>query len=152
MKNKEQVVFHGHGEQTLTHSDPGDIVFALRQRKHHKFRRVAEHLYTDIQVSFKESVLGFKRDIKTLDGRTLKVEIAGAALPVKPFGWHTISKEGMPILNSWGGFGDLHIRWMINFPKSLTPKQKQFVKEIFPISEDEEDKEDETTESANPDQ
>lgn len=80
----------------LRYREPGDIVFAIRARKHHKFRRVGNNLYTNINISFKESLLGFTREIKTLDGRKIKVTVEGDDLPAKPFGWYKVANEGMP--------------------------------------------------------
>jgi DnaJ-related protein SCJ1 len=124
MKHREQIIYHGKGETDLNSDEPGDVIFQLRQRKHHKFRRIGDTLYHNVNINFKESVLGFERKVKTLDGRELKVKISGDQLPVGPNSWHIITGEGMPIKDSWNSFGDLHIKWLVNFPRSVTPKQK----------------------------
>ena len=77
MKHREQITYHGKGETDLNSDEPGDVIFQLRQRKHHKFRRIGDTLYHNVNINFKESVLGFERKLKTLDGRDLKVKISG---------------------------------------------------------------------------
>lgn len=38
--------------------------------------------------------------------------------------------EGMPIHDSWGNFGDLHIHFQVAFPSELTPAQKAQVRKL----------------------
>ena len=46
---------------------------------------------------------------------------------VQPFSWKIVRSEGMPKRNIHSEFGDLHAKINIQFPKSLTEKQKQLI-------------------------
>ena len=43
----------------------------------------------------------------------------------------------MPIRNSGGDFGELHVKLIVTFPVSLSANQIDLVKKIFPIDEQE---------------
>ena len=43
----------------------------------------------------------------------------------------------MPIRNSGGDFGELHVKLIVTFPASLSANQIDLVKKIFPIDEQE---------------
>lgn len=43
-----------------------------------------------------------------------------------------MKNEGMPKRNMYSEFGDLHSKMIINFPKTLTEKQKQMIAQILP--------------------
>jgi len=51
---------------------------------------------------------------------------------IQPFSWHVIKGEGMPVKDTWSSFGDLHIKFIIDFPVSLTSKQREVVDKVFP--------------------
>lgn len=76
-------------------------------------------------------MLGFTRTIKSLDGRDIYVSIDGDKV-IQPFSWHVITGEGMPVKGTWNSFGDLHVKFIVDFPVSLTTKQREVVDKIFP--------------------
>ena len=43
----------------------------------------------------------------------------------------------MPVRNSGGDFGELHVKLIVNFPASLSANQIELVKKIFPIDDQE---------------
>ena len=43
----------------------------------------------------------------------------------------------MPVRNSGGDFGELHVKLIVNFPASLSANQIKLVKKIFPIDDQE---------------
>ena len=43
----------------------------------------------------------------------------------------------MPVKNSGGDYGELHVKMIVNFPTALNAKQKEFVEKIEPHITDE---------------
>jgi len=45
----------------------------------------------------------------------------------QPFSWKIVKGEGMPKRNVYSEAGDLHAKVNIQFPKTLTEKQRQLI-------------------------
>merc|ERR1712199_71433 len=65
MPNGHEVVFKGAGEQ---HPDmmPGNVVFKLKTNRHPYFTRRGNNLYMKMEITLKEALLGFTKEIKHL--------------------------------------------------------------------------------------
>ena len=68
MGNGDTIVMEREGEQ-VPDMVRGDLIFTVKQLKHHSFKRVGNNLYSDLEISLKESLLGFSKSIRHLDGR-----------------------------------------------------------------------------------
>ena len=133
MQNEEKVTFPREGQQQPD-VIPGDVIFILRQSPHSTYSRVGNDLYRDMDISLKESILGFKKKIKTVDGREIEVRNEPNEI-IKPFSWMIIEGEGMPIRGNTTKKGDLHIKFKVNIPTQLSEKQKEAVRKIFKTNE-----------------
>ncbi len=51
----------------------GDLLFVFEQQPHSVFKRVGNDLYTSIDITLQEALLGFERPIIHLDGRQVIV-------------------------------------------------------------------------------
>jgi DnaJ-class molecular chaperone len=101
-----------------------DFSFILKEKGHKVFEREEDDLHCKIKLSFKESLCGFTREIQLLDGSTLKLDIDELITSN-----YEIIKEnlGMPIRRSKNLFGDLYIKFIIDYPKKLNEKQKEII-------------------------
>lgn len=52
----------------------GDLIFTVRQKKHNQFSRVGDNLYIDMPITLEESLLGFSKKIRHLDGHMVEVK------------------------------------------------------------------------------
>ena len=52
---------------------PGDVVLRVKQAPHAYFQRDGDDLKTDLNITLKEALVGFRRTIKHLDGRDVVV-------------------------------------------------------------------------------
>ena len=95
------------------------------------------NLFVTQEISMQESMMGFKRSIIHLDGHNVEINKDGSEI-VQPFEWEKITGQGMPVKGRKGQFGDLYIQFEIKFPRTLSPSQKAYVKEIFPDDEQDE--------------
>ena len=62
MKNGDYIMFENDGEQVVD-QERGDLIFVLKQKKHKTFSRVGYNLYTDINLTLKEALLGFEKTV-----------------------------------------------------------------------------------------
>lgn len=76
-----------------------------------------------------EAFAGFTREIKTLDGRSLKVSNASGEV-VQPGQIKLFSREGMPNQKT-GGKGNLRVKINVKFPKTATRDQVDGIKRLF---------------------
>ena len=84
-----------------------------------------------MKITFEQAMLGFTKTIKHLDDREVTVTVPGNKV-IQPFSWHVIRGEGMPVKGSWASYGDLHLKFIVEFPKSLTTKQRELIDKILP--------------------
>jgi DnaJ homolog subfamily B member 4 len=105
-----------------------DFSFILKEKGHKLFEREEDDLHCKIKISFKESLCGFTRDIQLLDGNILKLEINEIITPN-----YEIIKEnlGMPIRRSKNLFGDLFIKFIVDYPKKLNDEQRNAIMKNF---------------------
>lgn len=119
--NDDKLVFKGYGHQSLDGSW-GDLIVQLVNYKHPIYERDGNDLIADIDISFKEALLGFERVITNLDTTTFKLRAKGPIrigrkISIKGRG---MTQEGLMILN-------------INFemPRRLSDEQIKIIEENF---------------------
>lgn len=127
MKDGEQVTFERMAEQRPGML-PGAVVFTLKTRKHSKYTRRGNDLHMDMQVSLREALLGWKQQIRHLDGHILEV---GTDSVTKPFQVLRVKGEGMPLRDDPASFGDLYVKVEVISPTSLTSEQRQAIEGVF---------------------
>jgi DnaJ-class molecular chaperone len=127
MPDGKQIVFERESEQSPDHM-PGDVIFTLKTRPHNTFHRIGDNLYTTLQLDLKDALLGFKKQIKHLDGHFTQIEKQEVT---QPFEVKIIKEEGMPIHHVPSSFGDLHTKFVVKLPKKLTQKDKDLLNKIF---------------------
>lgn len=52
----------------------GDLIFTIKQKPHGTFKRVGNNLFIDITLTLEESLLGFKKTVKHLDGHIVDIQ------------------------------------------------------------------------------
>uniref|UniRef100_A0A7S3KDZ5 Chaperone DnaJ C-terminal domain-containing protein n=1 Tax=Euplotes crassus TaxID=5936 RepID=A0A7S3KDZ5_EUPCR len=129
MVNEEKIVFEREGQQQ-PEVIPGDVILILKQKKHKRFSRVENDLYTEMKLTLEEALLGFSKPMKMLDNRTIEIRSESGEI-IQPFSWKVIEGEGMPLREDPSEKGKLHIKFKVSVPKKLTDKQKELVEKIF---------------------
>lgn len=105
------------------------IAFVVEEKPHPLFKRDGDDLSCEIEISFVEAFAGFTREIKTLDGRTLKVTGSSGDV-VQPGQVKLYAREGMPNQRT-GGKGNLRVKINVKFPKTATRDQVEGIKRLF---------------------
>ena len=80
----------------------------------------------NLDITLEEALLGFSKTIKHMDSHMVEIKSDPMEI-IQPFSWKILKDEGMPVRNSYGDFGELHVKMIVTFPTALTPKQKELV-------------------------
>jgi len=101
----------------------GDLIITVNVNKHQQFERKGQDVYTTVEISYPQAVLGAKVPVKTLT-KTVNVSIKpgtthGAKLRLKGMGLSADGKQG-------DEFVEVHIKVL----DSVTPRQKELLEEF----------------------
>ncbi|MEW5922803.1 MAG: DnaJ C-terminal domain-containing protein, partial [Candidatus Zixiibacteriota bacterium] len=98
-------------------------LITVNVNKHQQFERSGNDIYTTVEVSYPQAVLGAKVPVKTLT-RTVNINI-------KPGTVHgtKLRLKGMG-LSVDGSHGDQYIEVHIKVPSDITPRQKELLEEL----------------------
>eukprot|EP00760_Papus_ankaliazontas_P027143 PhM_4_TR3172/c0_g1_i1/m.74971 len=110
---------------------PGDVILHIASNAHPLFTRHSNNidLSMTMKISLEESLLGFTRTIKHLDGHDVEVVRDDVTRHGQEM---TLKSEGMPVHNVPSESGDLVITFEVEFPKRpLTEEHKAKLKKIF---------------------
>lgn len=116
-KDGEEIIYPKEASQ-MPRVTAGDLVFIIKQTPHPVFERIGNHLYTDIEITLEEALLGFSRTVKSLDGNDA---VISRDIITPPFHSTIIPGKGMPIKGT-SRFGDMHVTFKVKIPE-LTPAE-----------------------------
>ncbi|KAF8241716.1 DnaJ-domain-containing protein [Wilcoxina mikolae CBS 423.85] len=127
MKAGSKFKFKGVGDEI--EGTKQDIHFVVTEKPHPLFERKGDDLIATISIPLKEALTGWSRQIKTIDGKNLKVSHSG---PTPPTWTETYPSLGMVLPKDPSQRGNLIVKVDIVFPATLTPEQKAQLKNILP--------------------
>ena len=105
----------------------GDIKLYINVKNTTEFTRDGLDLLIKKKISLKEALVGFEFDIKHISGKSFKINNVDGNV-IKPFFKKNIPDLGMIRGNKKG---NLVINFDVEFPDTLTKKQKMQISEIF---------------------
>jgi DnaJ-related protein SCJ1 len=106
----------------------GHVRLQVMTAPHPLFTREGDHLWMDMDISLRESLVGFNKTFTHLDGRRVEV----VRDDVTPPRFVTVLKgEGMPKQHSPSERGQLHVKFHVQFPEALSDEQKVGFRELF---------------------
>jgi len=120
--NGETIVMENMGDQEIG-LEPGDIVFIIFIKKDPIYNRINNDLIMKCKISLYEALINMEVNIKTLDDRILTIKSDEI---IKPNQWYKVQGEGM-IKNK----SDLFIVFDIEFPNTLSDKEKRTLSKVF---------------------
>ncbi|KAL1302538.1 hypothetical protein AAFC00_002921 [Neodothiora populina] len=126
LKAGSKIKFSGVGDQIEGGSQ--DLHFIVEEKPHPLFKRVGDDIHHNVDIDLKEALTGWKRTVKTIDGKQISV---GASGPVGPTYVDKFPGLGMPKPKKPEERGDFVVGVNIKFPTSLTADQKTKLKEIL---------------------
>ena len=105
----------------------GDLVLSFNLTHHHKFKLKNKDLYTYLDITLKESLIGFIKGLQHLDSRMITIN---SETIIKPNSVRCIDNEGLYDSNT-GSNGNLYIKFKIIYPTYLTEQQIDGIKNIL---------------------
>ncbi|TDH74309.1 hypothetical protein CCR75_005199 [Bremia lactucae] len=106
----------------------GHVRLQVVTAPHPVFTREGDNLWMDMDITLRESLIGFRKTFTHLDGRQVDV----VRTDVTPPRFVTVLKdEGMPKHHSSKVKGELYIKYHVKFPDSLSEEQKVGFRDFF---------------------
>jgi molecular chaperone DnaJ len=128
VRDGSRVRLAGKGEAGPRGIDPGDLYVITRVQDSPVFKRVGDNLEVEVPLSIPEAMQGAVVEVPTLRG--------SKRLRVPPGTKHgtvqRIRGEGPPGLGGKGR-GDIHYRFVIDVPESLSPEQEDAVERLSKV-------------------
>jgi len=121
----EMIKMADRGEVSVEGGKYGDLYIVVNVKKHSDFDRQGDDIYSEVEITMTQAILGDKIKVKTIDSE-VKLKI--------PEGTHSGDKfrlkgKGVPHLNSMGK-GDHYVIIKLKIPKDLNRKQKKLLEEF----------------------
>lgn len=107
--------------------EAGDLHFVVIEEPHETFHRDRDDLYKTMEVPLVDALTGFSITLTHLDGKSFEVNVETVTDCDHVM---RVPGKGMPRRNG-RGFGDLYITFEVDFPDTLTSKQKAAIREIL---------------------
>lgn len=132
MQSDQKIVFSGESDQ-YPGTEPGDIVFVVKQKEHPVFKRNGADLYMEKSVKLIEALSGVEFLVTHLDNRALVVKSAPGEV-IKPGDTMMIADEGMPTYKRPFEKGNLFIKFNVVFPvpAELGPEKVKELEKLLP--------------------
>jgi molecular chaperone DnaJ len=118
----------GKGEAALRGGDPGDLYVITRVQESPVFKTVGDNLEVEVPLTIPEAVRGAIVEVPTLNG-TKRLRVAAGT---KSGTVQRLRGEGPP---KPGGKakGDIHYRFVIDVPDSLSPEQDEAIDRLSKV-------------------
>lgn len=115
----------GKGESGGAGGQAGDLYLVVHVRESKEFVRDGNDIYTDLQVSYPQAVLGDTVEINTLDGKKKLVIPEGTSSQQKI----RLKNLGVPSVHG-GGRGSHYVNVIVDIPKKVSKKAKKIIEEL----------------------
>ncbi len=125
----------GEGEVPPRGGTPGNLFVALTVKPHEYFKRQGTDVIFELPVTFAEAALGAEVEVPTLDGKEA-VKIPAGTQSGRSF---RLKGKGVPIVHSTNR-GDEHVIVKVVTPQTLTPRQRELLKEFSEVEKQQSDK------------
>ncbi|KAF2639002.1 DnaJ-domain-containing protein [Massarina eburnea CBS 473.64] len=126
LKAGSKIKFSDVGDQV--EGGTQDLHFIISEKPHPLFTREGDDIKHTIELDLKESLTGWARTVQTIDGKQVGVRSAG---PTGPTFTERFPSLGMPKSRKPHERGDFVVGVKIKFPATLTPQQRDQLKQIL---------------------
>jgi curved DNA-binding protein len=114
------------GEEGSAGGEKGDLYLTINIERHPAYERTDNDLYYNLDVDLYTSVLGGKKNLKTLDGKTINIDIPketdnGSVLRIKGMG---MQKQDSNLK------GDLFVKINVRIPKNLSQEERALFEKL----------------------
>ncbi len=130
--NDNQIYLSGGGEQPMkdSYDQPGDLIIKLNVIPHSIFKKDKYNLFTSQSLDWIDSVCGKDIKIPLINDPDFTIHTSSLASIIENGKEYIIPNKGFPKNNECTEFGNLIIKFNINYP-SLTTTQKEKIREVY---------------------
>jgi len=126
-KDSKKLRLKGLGNEGMNGGEKGDLYLTLKIEKDPYFELDGNNLYYDLYVDLYTAVLGGKKQVITLGGKTVNITIpkgtdSGKVLRLKGLGFPNSENSNI--------YGDLLVRIKVELPQNLTIEEKELFKKL----------------------
>lgn len=118
----------GEGEDGFQGGPAGDLYVEIRVRSHKKFQRQEDDLYSDLEVSYIQALLGADVEVDTLKGRK-RITVPPGSASNQTLRMRSL---GLPNIRT-GAEGDLCLKLKVAIPKKLKKEEERLLREIAQV-------------------
>ncbi len=127
VRDGKKLRLKGLGAPGIGGGERGDLYLTIKIEKHPYYELVGNDLYYDLYIDLYTALLGGKKQIRTLSGKTVNLTIPpetdnGKILRLKGMGFRVAENSNT--------LGDLFVRIKVELPKNLTAEEKELVKKL----------------------
>lgn len=119
----------GEGEVSGRGGTAGNLYVNLTVKPHPYFKRQGNDIIYELNCSFSQVSLGDDLEVPTIDGTTAQLKVPAGTQTGRSF---RLKGIGVPIVHSQAR-GDMHVLIKVVTPASLTPRQKELLREFAEI-------------------
>jgi len=127
----DRIRLSGEGEAGVNGGPSGDLYVVIQIKAHAVFQRDHNDLHCEMPISFTTAALGGEIEIPTLDGHA-KIKIPAETQSGKVF---RLRGKGIKGVRS-STHGDLMCHMVVETPVSLTERQKELLRELEVLNEE----------------
>jgi molecular chaperone DnaJ len=128
VRDGSRIRLAGKGEPGLRGADPGDLFVITRVSESPVFKRNGDNLEVEVPLTIPEALQGAVVEVPTLNGsKRLRVPAGTRHGTVQ-----RLRGEGPQRLNGKGR-GDIHYRFVIDVPATLSPEQSEAVEKLSQV-------------------
>ncbi|KAL6928153.1 Molecular chaperone (DnaJ superfamily) [Hanseniaspora valbyensis] len=123
-----KLTFKNEGDYNPATGRRKNIQFVIQEKANDNFKRDGDDLIYYLPITLKESLLGFEKQINTIDGKRISIRKVN---PVQRDEQHRYPGQGMSIKGDINKRGDFVVKYKVDCPLKLTPEQREAVEKVF---------------------
>ena len=116
IESGQQIRYEGMGDDYIKDIRPGDLIVNINVMPHYKFRREHNNIIVEETIDVWAAMLGSHLEIKTLDGKSLTINIPPGTQPNTVL---SCRGEGLPVIRTRAR-GNLLISLKVEIPINLS--------------------------------
>lgn len=120
----QTIRYKGLGTKNIKNQPPGDLLVKIHIKPHPDFKRNKLDLHTETSVSAFEAIIGTSKEIKTVDGISIKLKIPAGTQPNTTL---RIPQHGM---RNGMYVGDFFVHVNVSIPKNLTEEDMDAIRQF----------------------
>ena len=127
VESGQKLRVRGEGDAGPGGGPAGDLYIFVSAKADPRFRREGTEIYSDLDVSYVDAILGGERPVQTIDGE-VTIKVPSGSQPETVL---RLKGKGVPKLGDKGGArGNQYVTLKVKIPGSLSSREKEIIEEL----------------------